>query len=70
MAGGKIEGHRVVKEVGIIVGSSVKSRHVGHDLWGTLLFIHILRSCTTLVDSVLICAETMQHESWGSLDNR
>jgi uncharacterized protein YbjQ (UPF0145 family) len=29
-----IANHEIVREVGIIVGSSVKSRHVGHDLWG------------------------------------
>jgi uncharacterized protein YbjQ (UPF0145 family) len=34
---GTIAGHRIVREVGIIVGSSVKSRHVGHDLWARVL---------------------------------
>ena len=49
--GGVIAHHEIVREVGIIVGSSVSSRHVGLDLLGAaslprlLLFVFVAHAC-------------------------
>jgi len=34
---GSVAGHKIIEEVGIVVGSAVKSRHVGQDLWARVL---------------------------------
>jgi uncharacterized protein YbjQ (UPF0145 family) len=63
---GVIANHEIVREVGIIVGSSVKSRHVGHDLWARVqgvFGLSVVAYAEMMVDSSAEATHNLMNEA-------